>query len=255
MISSHGSDFWFSNTIRPSKWNSRWTVRVECGPPSGVSRTLSRDMFSRYNVHVAFALATARSTALGLHCRPLVDSARLVMTVASGPKRRQLTGRDCRMDECLKPFGGCYASSWGRQSLPPSSPSPPPPPVQPQKPPSMDDDRSQSVFQRFKNVIKKYWYIALPVHLVTSTLWFGSFYLIASSGVDIPALLKCLGIPEWIIDKVRNGSSWTSYLIISYGLYKIFTPLRYMVTLGGTGITIRYLQKLGYAVGPPKKPS
>lgn len=204
-------------------------------------------MFSKCNAHIA--LAAARLYSLGLHCRPLVDSPRLVTTVTSGMKRRQ-SCRDCRPDgrtnERLKPFGRCYTSSLSHQ---------PPPPAQPQKPPPMDDDRSQTVFQRFKNVIKKYWYIALPVHLVTSTLWFGSFYLITSSGVDIPDLLKCLSVPEWIIDKVRNGNSWKSYLFISYGLYKIFTPLRYMVTLGGTGITIRYLQKLGYAVGRPKKPS
>jgi hypothetical protein len=96
---------------------------------------------------------------------------------------------------------------------------------------------------------KKYWYVVLPVHLVTSTLWFGSFYFIASSGVNIPALMESLGFPEWIIDKVKNGNSRTSYLLIAYGLYKIFTPLRYMVTLGGTGMTIRYLRSLGYVVG------
>lgn len=102
---------------------------------------------------------------------------------------------------------------------------------------------------------KKYWFIVLPVHLVTSTLWFGTFYIIASSGVDVPALLGLFGCPDWIIDKVRNGNSWTSYLVIAYGLYKIFTPLRYMVTLGGTSVTLRYLQKFGYVKNSnPKKP-
>lgn len=125
------------------------------------------------------------------------------------------------------------------------------PPPQPQ---TMDDDRSQNIFQRFKNMAKKYWYIVLPVHLVTSTVWFGSFYFLASSGVDIPALLETFGLPEWVINKVKDGNSWTSYLVIAYGLYKIFTPFRYMVTLGGTGMTIRCLQRLGYAIGYPKKP-
>ncbi|KAL5233213.1 hypothetical protein ACI65C_000623 [Semiaphis heraclei] len=118
------------------------------------------------------------------------------------------------------------------------------------------DDKSQSIFQRFKTMAKKYWYIVLPVHLVTSTVWFGSFYFIASI-CDVPALLEKLGIPDSIIDKVRDGNSWTSYLVIAYGLYKIFTPLRYMVTLGGTGMTIRYLKRRGYVIGEtpwPKKP-
>lgn len=125
----------------------------------------------------------------------------------------------------------------------------------PTPPPPIMDDKSQNIFQRFKNTFKKYWYIVLPVHLVTSTLWFGSFFFIASSGCDVPALLEMLGLPNWIVDKVRDGNSWTSYLVIAYGLYKIFTPLRYMVTLGGTGMTIRYLRRLGYSIdGPHKKP-
>lgn len=116
-------------------------------------------------------------------------------------------------------------------------------------PPRMDDeDKSKNIFQRFKTMAKKYWYIVLPVHLVTSALWFGSFYFIASSGIDVPALLDSLRFPEWIIEKVRDGNSWTSYLVIAYGLYKIFTPLRYMVTLGGTTLTIRYMRKLGYTI-------
>ncbi|KAF0767936.1 protein FAM210A [Aphis craccivora] len=128
----------------------------------------------------------------------------------------------------------------------PTTTNPPPPP----------DEKPPNIFQRFKNMAKKYWYIVLPVHLVTSTVWFGSFYLIASI-FDVPVLLERLGIPDSIIDKVRNGNSWTSYLVIAYGLYKIFTPLRYMVTLGGTGITLRYLRRLGYVIDgkpPPKKP-
>jgi hypothetical protein len=118
------------------------------------------------------------------------------------------------------------------------------------------DEKPQNIFQRFKNMAKKYWYVVLPVHLVTSTVWFGSFYFIASI-FDVPSLLEHLGIPDSMIDKVRNGNSWTSYLVIAYGLYKIFTPLRYMVTLGGTGITLRYLRRLGYVndgTSCPKKP-
>lgn len=126
------------------------------------------------------------------------------------------------------------------------TPTPPLPPPQPSPPD--ENDSSLSIFQRFKIMFKKYWYVALPVHLVTSSVWFGSFYFLASSGVDVPALLESLGFADWIIDKVRNGNSWKSYMLIAYGLYKIFTPLRYMVTLGGTGITIRYLRTLGYSI-------
>ena len=36
------------------------------------------------------------------------------------------------------------------------------------------------------------------------------------------------------------------YIAISYALYKIATPARYTVTLGGTTVSINYLKKWGY---------
>lgn len=33
-----------------------------------------------------------------------------------------------------------------------------------------------SIFQRFKRMYKEYWYVLLPVHLVTSSVWFALFY-------------------------------------------------------------------------------
>lgn len=36
------------------------------------------------------------------------------------------------------------------------------------------------------------------------------------------------------------------YLAVSYALYKLATPLRYTVTLGGTTISINYLKRWGY---------
>lgn len=34
-----------------------------------------------------------------------------------------------------------------------------------------------SLVQRFKKMYKDYWYVLIPVHIVTSVGWFGSFYL------------------------------------------------------------------------------
>lgn len=36
------------------------------------------------------------------------------------------------------------------------------------------------------------------------------------------------------------------YIAVAYALYKISTPARYTVTLGGTTISINYLKKWGY---------
>lgn len=36
------------------------------------------------------------------------------------------------------------------------------------------------------------------------------------------------------------------YVAVAYALYKVATPLRYTVTLGGTTLSINYLKKWGY---------
>jgi len=110
-----------------------------------------------------------------------------------------------------------------------------------------------SLYQRFKAMYKDYWYVLLPVHLVTSAGWFGGFYYLASSGVDIVALLEGLGVSEKLITPLRNGHTTTGYIAISYALYKIATPLRYTVTLGGTTISINYLKRSGYIKPVPSR--
>ena len=42
-----------------------------------------------------------------------------------------------------------------------------------------DELRAMSLTQKLKFMFKKYWYISIPVHLVTCLLWFGGSYLIA----------------------------------------------------------------------------
>lgn len=40
-------------------------------------------------------------------------------------------------------------------------------------------DKSIGLFQRFKKTFKQYGKVMIPVHLVTSSFWFGSFYYAA----------------------------------------------------------------------------
>ena len=65
-----------------------------------------------------------------------------------------------------------------------------------------------------------------------------------SSGVDIVALMEHWHVSDVIINPLRGSSM--GYIAVSYALYKIVTPLRYTVTLGGTTISINYLKKWGY---------
>lgn len=79
----------------------------------------------------------------------------------------------------------------------------------------------------------------------------GCYEEVCCSGVDIPSLLESVNVNEKIVNSMRNSSM--GYVAISYGLYKIATPLRYTVTLGGTTISINYLKKWGYIKPMPSK--
>jgi len=101
-----------------------------------------------------------------------------------------------------------------------------------------------SLLQRFKEMYRDYWYVLVPVHLITSLGWFAGFYYLAKSGVDVPTLLERINISERLINPLRDSSA--GYIALAYALYKIATPVRYTVTLGGTTISINYLKKWGY---------
>lgn len=49
---------------------------------------------------------------------------------------------------------------------------------------------------------------------------------------------------ETIVNKLRDSSM--GHWAIAYLCYKIATPLRYTVTVGGTTLSIKYLSELGY---------
>ncbi|XP_059616922.1 uncharacterized protein C18orf19 homolog A [Phlebotomus argentipes] len=111
--------------------------------------------------------------------------------------------------------------------------------------------KKEGLVARFKKMYKEYWYVLLPVHIVTSTGWLGGFYYLSKSGVDIATILETLHFNETIISHLRD--SHLGHLAIAYFLYKIFTPLRYMVTLGGTTLSIKYLSHWGYIKPVPSK--
>ncbi|CAH1183279.1 unnamed protein product [Phaedon cochleariae] len=113
------------------------------------------------------------------------------------------------------------------------------------------ETKKLSIFQKFKQMYRDYWYVLLPVHIVTSSVWFGGFYYMAKSGIDIPAILESWHVSEKLVNPLRDSSM--GYIAVSYALYKIATPARYTVTLGGTTISINYLKKWGYIKPVPSK--
>lgn len=100
-----------------------------------------------------------------------------------------------------------------------------------------------SLLQRYKKMLKEYWYVLIPVHMATSGVWFVSFYYAAKSGVDIVPFMEYLGVPEQYLCPLRSSS--LGYLAVATAMYKLATPARYTVTLGTTTMTINYLSKRG----------
>lgn len=76
-------------------------------------------------------------------------------------------------------------------------------------------------------------------------------FLILYSGIDIVALLESWNFSERITNPLKDSSM--GYIAISYALYKIATPVRYTITLGGTTISINYLKKWGYIKPVPSR--
>ncbi|BFZ19778.1 hypothetical protein BsWGS_22816 [Bradybaena similaris] len=106
-----------------------------------------------------------------------------------------------------------------------------------------DAGKKLTLYQRFKKTYKEHGKILIVVHLLTSAVWFGSFYTIARTGVDVVSFMEKLNLSEKIISPFRSGG--LGNVAVAYLMYKLATPARYTVTIGGTNLAIRYLRKEG----------
>ncbi|GIY51172.1 protein FAM210A [Caerostris darwini] len=108
-----------------------------------------------------------------------------------------------------------------------------------------------TLFKRYKKMLKEYWYVLIPVHMVTSAFWFGGFYYAAKSGIDIIPILEYISLPEVLIEPLRSSS--LGHIAVASALYKLATPARYMVTLGGTTFAVKFFTKRGLIRPVPTK--
>ena len=63
-------------------------------------------------------------------------------------------------------------------------------------------------------------------------------------GVDVVPILQWLGASDRIISPFTKPG--VGLAAVTYLLYKLATPLRYTVTIGGTHLSVRYLRRWGY---------
>lgn len=101
--------------------------------------------------------------------------------------------------------------------------------------------KTANTIQKFKTVVKKYWYVAVPVHFGTSALWFGTLFGATKAGLDFVPALEMTSIPEKYIEKLKTGN--VGNVAQAAILYKIITPVRYATTLAVTRSAIKYLRK------------
>ncbi|XP_063042006.1 uncharacterized protein C18orf19 homolog A [Engraulis encrasicolus] len=163
---------------------------------------------------------------------------------------------------CLSTSTAAWSSSQQKGSTeqpekqPPQQPPQQPPSTQQQPQPPEEEheidplqDKSIGLVQRFKKTFKQYGKVMIPVHLLTSSVWFGSFYYAAMHGVNVVPFLEYVGFPDKLVKLLENSQS--GYALTAYAMYKIATPARYTVTLGGTSLSVRYLRKHGHLSTPP----
>jgi hypothetical protein len=140
---------------------------------------------------------------------------------------------------------------------------------------------SIGIFKRFKEAYKQHGKILIACHVLTSIGWYVGFFFLSKSGYDITSLfvlfqklhIMTKETSDSITSKINNfnlesflrkyyfsyilpesaiqwlGRSITGetlkHVVTSIMLYKIFTPLRYLVTLGSTKLSIELFKRRG----------
>lgn len=140
-----------------------------------------------------------------------------------------------------------------KQPEKPTQPQPSKPQLNNEEQLTFDEELARlSFFQRYKKLLKEFWYVLIPVHCVTSTFWFGSAFLLAKSGIkiDLDTILNALPLPQSLESTLRNPN--LGALALALALYKLATPFRYMSTVYIAVPTIKTLVRKGIIKPIPK---
>ena len=60
--------------------------------------------------------------------------------------------------------------------------------------------KQESTLARLKQMIKDYWYVIIPVEIVTSIGWYGAIFISLRSGVDIVEILSNIGVSQQTLE-------------------------------------------------------
>ncbi|VDM81625.1 unnamed protein product [Strongylus vulgaris] len=84
-----------------------------------------------------------------------------------------------------------------------------------------EEEKPKTMFGKIKYYLKRYWYIAVPAHVASCTLWFGGCYALVHFGVDTVSLLRFLHVPDVVIHKVESVPPSAGAFVIALILYKV----------------------------------
>ncbi|KAK7886817.1 hypothetical protein WMY93_026438 [Mugilogobius chulae] len=232
--------------------------QATCALEGCASQPLACDLFVTENDHLWLKSQHRGEDAAAPPVCPEPAQGHAAVVSASG----SLSPKAPCFPRCCVPHLPCLTTNqrWILTSVSSRAAAPPKPPEDKSDSPASDidpqladidplQDKSMGLFQRFKKTFKQYGKVMIPVHLVTSSVWFGTFYYAAMKGVNVVPFLEMIGLPESLVSLLRDSSS--GYALTAYAMYKIATPARYTVTLGGTSLSVQYLRKHGHMSTPP----
>jgi len=81
-------------------------------------------------------------------------------------------------------------------------------------------------------MIRDYWYIIIPVEIVTSVGWYAAIFLSLKSGVDIIEILTNMGVSQQTLDRLPAAGGDAGYHALTFICYKAISPLRHGISLG-----------------------
>merc|ERR1719422_2006356 len=101
----------------------------------------------------------------------------------------------------------------------------------------------ESTLSKIKQMIRDYWYVIIPVEVVTSVMWYGGFFLMLKSGVDIVQLLTNIGVSEQTLSKLPAAGGDAGYHALAFICYKVISPIRHGLSLAISAAIVARLEK------------
>jgi len=102
---------------------------------------------------------------------------------------------------------------------------------------------NKSLMARFKQMVKDYWYIIIPVEIGTSVVWYGAIFLSLKSGVDLVEILTNIGVSKETLGKLPDAGGDYGYHALTFVCYKVISPIRHALSLAITAGVVSGLQK------------